>query len=108
MTIDEALSGLGIPVSHPPYRGQETKYITFQIMGQESVLYADGTEQETAMRYSVDLYTSEPFPAMLPKIKAALEAAGYIAVVDQEIYESDTKLWHVAMSAVRVGADYGV
>lgn len=108
MTIDKALSGLGIPVSHPPYRGQETEYITFQIMGQESVLYAEGKEQETAMRYSVDLYTSQPFKTMIPKIKAALEAAGYIMVVDQEIYESETKHWHVAMSAVCEGADYGV
>ena len=34
MMIYEALEDLGVPVCHPPYKGGEETYITYQLLGQ--------------------------------------------------------------------------
>lgn len=110
MKIYEALSSIGYPVTHPPHEGDEKTYYTYQVIGQESTLYADGQEQETATRFAVDLFSDQPaaaVAAMIPTTKAALYAAGYLCRVDQEMYEYDTKLRHIAMTAWTVGAIYG-
>lgn len=107
MTVYQALHGLGYPVTHPPYKGNERTYITYQLIGQTSTLYAEGEEKLTAVRYSVDLYTSQEIAALISEIKGALQDAGWICVVDMEIYEQDTALRHIAMTATAVGGIYG-
>ena len=47
MMIYEALADLGVPVCHPPYKGGEETYITYQLLGQSGQLYAEGGEAET-------------------------------------------------------------
>ena len=43
----------------------------------------------------------------LDDIKNKLAAAGWNCSVDTEIYETDTELYHIAMTAVGVGGIYG-
>ena len=50
MMIYEALSSLGVPVCHPPYKGAEETYITYQLLGQSGQLYAEGGEAETGVQ----------------------------------------------------------
>jgi hypothetical protein len=108
MNISDILAQL-LPASHPPYLGTAQTYVTYQIMGQDGMLYAEGKEQETGMRYSVDLYTKDDTTlfSMIQSVKAALEDADWIVTIDQEIYEDDTKLWHIPMTATQEGANYG-
>lgn len=107
MTIAEALKDKYI-VCHPPYMGDARTYVTYQCIGQTGVLYAEGAERETGVMYSVDLYTdAPPFEAAVKDIKGRLAAAGWGCTVDAEMYETDTGLYHIAMSALAVGGIYG-
>ena len=62
MMIYEALSSLGVPVCHPPYKGAEETYITYQLLGQSGQLYAEGGEAETGVQYAVSIF-AEGFAA---------------------------------------------
>lgn len=106
--IAENLQALGISVCHPPYLGSERKYVTYQFIGQDGVLYAEGREQETGVMYAVNVYAErkEVFTLML-EVKTLLEAAGYIVTVDTEFYEETEKLHRIVLTAVREGAVYG-
>lgn len=108
MMIFESLQALGVPVCHPPYLGAERKYVTYQFIGQDGVLYAEGAEQETGVMYAVNVYAErkDVFALMLD-VKATLEADGYIVTVDTEIYEETEKLHRIVLTAVREGAVYG-
>lgn len=107
MTIAEILKD-GYTVCHPPYMGDERTYVTYQCMGQIGTLYAEGAEKETGVMYSVDYYTdTPPFELAIKDIKGRLAAAGWSCTVDAEIYEVDTGLYHIAMTAVGVGGIYG-
>lgn len=107
MTIAQALAGLAIPVCHPPYTGDAPDYVTYQLLGQTAVLYADGMEQETVTSFVVNLYTTGRYTALLLAVKAALQAEGWIVVVDQEFYDDSVGKYRVVMTADREGAVYG-
>lgn len=107
MTIAEILKDK-YTVCHPPYMGNERTYVTYQCMGQTGTLYAEGTEKETGVMYAVDYYTdTPPFEIAIEDIKTRFAAAGWNCAVEAEIYETDTGLYHIAMTAVGVGGIYG-
>ena len=107
MMIYEALADLGVPVCHPPYKGGEETYITYQLLGQSGQLYAEGGEAETGVQYAVSIF-AEGFAAdLLQRTRAALEAAGYIATVDMENYDKETGRTQIAIIAECEGTEYG-
>ena len=55
MSIEDALSPTGLPVSGLPYEGRADTYVTYQLIGQLSTIYAEGREAATAVQHSVDL-----------------------------------------------------
>lgn len=105
--IYEALEGLGLPVCHPPYKGAEQSYITYQLLGQSGQIYAEGREAETGAMYAVSIFAEGFNAGILSRAKAALEAAGYIATVDMETYDRETGRTQIALLAECVGAEYG-
>lgn len=107
MTIYEALKDLSVPVCHPPYKGAETTYITYQLLGQSGQLYAEGTEAETAVQYAVSIFAEGFAVELLRSAKAALEAAGYIAAVEMETYDKETGRTQIAIIAETEGEIYG-
>lgn len=107
LTIYEALSGLDIPVQHPPYRGDAQTYVTYSLLGQDGTVYADGSEKETSVSYAVNVYAPGNYISIMLAVKSALETAGYIVVVDTEYYEYDVELQHVVLTASIEGALYG-
>ena len=107
MTIYEALDGIGVPVCHPPYKGAEETYITYQLLGQSGQLYAEGTEAETAVQYAVSIFAEGFAAGLLTRAKAALEAAGYIVTVDMGTYDKETGRTQIALIAETEGAVYG-
>lgn len=107
MMIYEALVDIGVPVCHPPYKGAEETYITYQLLGQSGQIYAEGREAETGAAYAVSIF-AEGFAAdLLRRTKAALEIAGYIVTVDMESYDKDTGRTQIALIAEMEGAVYG-
>lgn len=108
MTIAEILKEHEIPACHPPYLGAARRYVTYQFIGQDGVLYAEGKEQETGTMYAVNVYAErkDVFALML-EVKSLLESVGYIVTVDTEIYEETEKLHRIVLTAAREGAVYG-
>lgn len=107
MTIEEALRGVPYPVCHPPYRGSEPKYVTFRLLGQSSILYAESRESETAVRYMLNLWGAHNAVFdMLREIKPMLESAGYIVAIDAELYDADARLHCIVLDAQCEGAVY--
>lgn len=107
MTIHEALQPLGLPVCHPPYKGNEPKYICYQILGQIGQIYAESREAETAMSWVLELISPVYDPAFVRQTKAALEAAGYIVTIDGSIYNSDKSCCQVTLIAEIEDDDIG-
>ena len=107
MMIYEALDGIGVPVCHPPYKGAEETYITYQLLGQSGQLYAEGCEAETAVQYAVSIFAEGFAAGLLTRVKAALERAGYIVSVDMETYDKETERTQIALIAETEGAVYG-
>lgn len=107
MMIYEALSSLGVPVCHPPYKGGEETYVTYQLLGQSGQLYAEGGEAETGVQYAVSIFSERFAAELLKRVKAKLEAAGYIATIDMETYDKETGRTQIALIAETEGAAYG-
>ena len=107
MMIYEALEGIGVPVCHPPYKGAEETYITYQLLGQSGQLYAEGCEAETAVQYAVSIFAEGFAAGLLTRVKTALERAGYIVSVDTETYDKETERTQIALIAETEGAVYG-
>lgn len=107
MTIAEILQDK-YTVCHPPYMGDATEYVTYQLITQSTTLYAEGAEAETSVLYAVDYYTNTtPFAEKLLEIKRLLQAAGWACTVNAEDYEPDTGLYHIPMTATHIGGIYG-
>ena len=107
MEINKALEPLGIPVCHPPYSGAARTFLTYQYMGQAGNFYAESREAETGASFALDLFTDGEYMQLIRDIKALAEAANYTCVVDQEMYEQDTGLRHIAMTVTAAEEIYG-
>lgn len=107
LTIAEALADVGLPCCHPPYRGKASAYITYSLLGQVGQIYAEGREAETGVMYAVEIFSPGYSAQLLRDVKAALEAAGYIANVEMENYDHDTDRHQMSLTAVIEGAEYG-
>lgn len=109
MTIAEILGGVGYPVCHPPYRGSESRYITYQLIGQTGMLYADNGEANTGVLYSVHLWAADGrgLYEMMHKVRSRLEDADWVVTVDTQFYDNDARLHRLILNAVAVGAIYG-
>lgn len=107
MKIYEALELVGVPVCHPPYVGDAHTYITYQLLGQDSVLYAEGKEQETAVTYAVNIFAEKFTAGIVALTKFVLETAGYIATVETEVYDGAKGATQVSIIATKEGAEYG-
>lgn len=107
MKIYEALENLEVPVCHPPYRGNEETYITYQLLGQGDRVYAESREAETSVMYAVSIFAEGFAAELLRETKASLEAAGYIVTVDMENYDKDTGRTQIALIAETEGGEYG-
>ena len=106
MTIVEILQDK-YTVCHPPYMGDATEYVTYQLITHSTTLYAEGTEAETSVLYAVDYYTKNvPYAEKLLEIKRLLQAAGWTCTVNAEDYEPDTGLYHIPMTATHIGGIY--
>ena len=107
MMIYEALSSLSVPVCHPPYKGAEETYITYQLLGQSGQIYAEGGDAESGVLFVVSMFADGFAAELLKRVKDALETAGYITTIDMETYDKETGRTQIALIAETEGAEYG-
>lgn len=107
MTIHEALSHLGLPVCHPPYKGGEEKYICYQNLGQVGQIYAESKEAETGMSWIVELISPAYDSEFIRQSKEALEASGYVVLIDGSAYNDEKSCCQVTLIAEIEGDDIG-
>lgn len=94
--IYEALASLNIPVCHPPYTGTASQFIVFTLINNAYNNWASGAAIEEETVYSVDLFTKGAYESIADQIKFLLRAEGYVVSEGPEIYEADTKYYHVS------------
>ena len=104
MTADNALSaaleGLGVPVSRLKHDGGEDQFITYQIINATKENFSDDDNESEEWTYRIDIYSRTNHLALLREAKKALKTAGFYNIrIAPEIYESDTKYYHLPMEA---------
>ena len=98
--LHDALRNLGIPVARLQWNGGDDTFITYQILDGSEEHFADDENHAEAWTYRIDLYSREDYIGLLRKVRSALKTAGfYNIVVDPELYESDTKYYHLPIEA---------
>lgn len=96
--VETALSSLNVPVSFQVYHGTATTYVTFFCYNQMSELYAENIEIATEYYVQIDIWNkSSDNETLAGLIKTAMTAAGFRGYTAQDLYESDTKIFHKAI-----------
>ena len=98
MSLETTLNGTGIPATAAPYTGSADSFISYHMVNEEDTTFADGDAQAEERMYSVDFFSKGAWRSSVDTIKTALKAAGFkIQSVGPEIYETDTRLYHIPM-----------
>lgn len=96
--LKTALAQTGLPVSRPPYSGTEAPYLTYQLVLQRQTEHADDDNASHEALWGIDLYARGSYFAVLAAIESLTKAAGFYGFrAGPEIYETDTKLYHIPM-----------
>jgi hypothetical protein len=82
-------------------------YVTYEIVGSDANTNADNTALTREVTIAVDIFCTRSFDAEQPtvtaeKIEQAFTDSGFIVEVASEIYESDTKLFHLPMTVYKL------
>lgn len=98
--IKRALEGLGVPVERLTYRGRAEAFITYQlVVSAERDFYDDENEAEE-YTFRIDIFAHENYIALLRRVKQALKAEEFYSInTEAEIYENDTRYYHIAIGA---------
>lgn len=96
----QTLEGLGYPVERLLYRGKADTYFTFQCVISAATAYCDDDSEAEEITFRIDLFTRYNFGQLLRRTKQALKAAGFYGIgVEAEVYEENTKFFHVPIVA---------
>lgn len=92
--IIDTLKPLKIPVSFQKYTGKAKEYITFHeysVNGQE---YEDDVEAMTGHYIQVDIWSKGDYTQLVSKVKELLIKCGFKRLNEEDLYESDTEIYH--------------
>lgn len=97
--IIDTLEPLGIPVGFQKLDFDQEKlhpttYITFFEYNQRSALDADDTETQTRYSIQIDVWSKGDYTSLVQQIKDSLSGQGFRRTFENELYESDTKIYH--------------
>lgn len=99
-----ALSTIGIPVSANVYTGTATEYIVFNYADERPSVYADNIDILDEVTIQVHYYTKGNPSQKKKSIRDKLRENGFTIKSVQEMYESETKDFHVVIYAWIEGA----
>lgn len=97
--IKRALESVGVPVKRLLYRGDAQTFITYQLVISAERDFSDDKNETEEFTYRVDLYSRSDYIAVLRRMKRALKEAGFYSIsAAAELYENDTKFFHVPVT----------
>jgi hypothetical protein len=83
------------------YGGKELTYITFFCYNEQGEVYAENKEIETGYYFQIDLWQKEngtsDLNVLKENIRSVLEPLGFMGFNPRELYETDTKINHIAI-----------
>lgn len=91
------VDGKKIPVGFIRYRGEETTYITYQSIGQESTLNADNEVVGYVESVDIDVFSKGNYFAIIKKLKKVLKENGFMyrpEASSGDLFETDTGYYH--------------
>lgn len=98
--IKEALESAGVPFARMTYSGNAKAYITYQLVISAEREFSDDENASEEFTYRIDIFSRVDYIALLRRAKRALKAEGFYAIsAEAELYESDTKFFHVPITA---------
>lgn len=92
--IIDTLKPLKVPVSFQKYSGKSKEYITFHEYSVNGEEYEDDIEVMTGHYIQVDIWTKGDYTQLVNTVKELLSNAGFKRLNEQDLYESDTDIYH--------------
>ncbi len=98
--IKRALDRLGVPVERLTYRGRADAFITYQLVISAERDFSDDENAAEEYTFRIDLFSRRNHIALLQSVKRALKAEEFYSITaEAEIYEDDTKYYHIPIGA---------
>lgn len=98
--IKRALSGLGVPVVRIRWDGGEDAFVTYQILDSFEDNHSDDESHANICTYRADIYKRGDYMSLMQSAVKALKAAGFYNIsIGPEMYENDTKYYHLPIEA---------
>ncbi|MPM97515.1 hypothetical protein SDC9_144688 [bioreactor metagenome] len=97
--VISALTSLGFPVAANAYNGTDDEYIVFNYADERPALRADDMDLLDETTIQVHYFTRGNPQTNKKIIRRLLRTAGFTIQSTQEMYESDTKYFHVVVYA---------
>lgn len=98
--IKTALESLGVPVGRLTFRGNANTFVTYQLVISAERDFFDDENAAEEYTYRIDLFSRVDYIALLRRVKRVLKAAGFYGIeAEAEVYERDTKYFHVPITA---------
>lgn len=93
--IKDTLVPLNLPVLYRKYSGDKDTYITFFTISNSDDDYSNDYEETEVFSLQIDLWTKRDPTELKKEIKKALKSKFY-DITYQDLYEEDTKIYHIA------------
>ena len=92
--IIDTLSSFNMPIRYRSYSGNESSYITFFELNNLDDEFSNDEEECEVHSLQIDLFTKEDPTNLKKEIKKALKT-NFSEVTFQDLYESDTGIFHI-------------
>ena len=88
-----------IPTAHLKYKGKETTYVVWTIIGDAPALSGDDEPIYGITTVDVDVYSKGNYLSVLKEVKQLMKINEWVWKEDSiEMYEDDTGLYHITAS----------
>ena len=90
------VGGRKIPTAHIKYKGKETTYVVWTIIGNAPALSGDDEQLYGITTVDVDIYSKGNYLKVLTEVKRLMNTNEWIWKEDSpEMFEDDTGLYHI-------------
>ena len=105
--VFKTFNSLGVPVQRIFFDGKADTFIVFMLLGDDEPNHADDEAVSLEHQYRASIFSKDNYTELLASARKALKAAGFYGfTVNAEMYESDTKYYHVSFDFNYLEVDY--
>lgn len=98
--IKTALESVNIPFERLVYRGNAPSFAAYQLVISQERDFYDDENEALEHTFRIDLFSRTEYITLLRRVWRALKANEFYEIsAEAEIFEQDTKLYHIAMTA---------